>query len=735
MDKKLYELMDWAGIEGIICSEEDHPEKYLGCHAVKGGSIIQAFFPDAVSAIVKADGKEYPMELADDAGYFAVLIPGKIKNGYTYHVVYTDSMESDYHDPYAFAPQISEKDMKKFNAGICYDAYKVLGSHPMTVNGIAGISFAVWAPNAVRVSVVGDFTYWDGRKLPMRRFGDTGVFELFVPNLKAGAIYKYEIKAKGGLTYLKSDPYANASELRPNTASIATDLTHFSWNDKKWMENRASQNTKEQPVFIYELHLGSFKTPDDGRKFYNYRELAKLIADHVKKMGYTHIELLPVMEHPLDESFGYQTGGYFAPTSRYGTPEDFMYFINYMHEKGIGVILDWVPSHFPKDTFGLSNFDGTHLYEHYDSRKSEYSAWGNMIFHYGRPEVASFLISSAMFWKDMYHVDGIRIDSVSSMLYLNYGKKEGEWVANIYGESENLEAVEFFKQLNAAFKKAEDGALLIAEDSSAWPKVTSPVSENGLGFDYKWNTGWTNDTLEYMELDPIFRSYHHGELIFSMVYAYSEDFVLSLPHDSVTKGKSSMLNKMPGKRKNKFSNLRALYGYMMTHPGKKLLFMGQDIGALNEWNGLDELDWDLLKYDEHQNLQNYIRALVKLYKDQPALYKKDYDPFGFEWINNFSANENILVFLRRGTIEEEDLLIVCNFSPLVYENHKIGVPYAGKYKEIFNSDSIEFGGDGNVNSRVKISKKSVCDDREDSISTLIPPMGISIYKCTRTETR
>ncbi|MEE0693639.1 MAG: 1,4-alpha-glucan branching protein GlgB [Lachnospiraceae bacterium] len=737
MDKKLYDMMDWAGVEAIIYSEEDHPEQYLGPHQVEDGITIQAFFPDAREVTVKAGAvgkeKKYLMDMEDETGYFAVLIPGKRIPAYTFLVKYEDDSVVEYKDPYSFAPQITEKDTKKFNAGICYDIYNKLGAHPMTINGTDGVYFAVWAPNAMRVSVVGDFNMWDGRRLPMRRLADSGIFELFVPELSEGEIYKYEIKAKGGLTYLKADPYANAAELRPNTASVVTDLRGFEWTDEKWMEQRKSDSTKDKPMFVYELHMGSFRKPDDGRIFYNYRELAPMIADYVKEMGYTHVELLPIMEHPFDGSWGYQVTGYYAPTARYGTPQDFMYFMNYMHEQGIGVILDWVPAHFPRDTHGLSGFDGTCLYEHLDPRQGAHPHWGTLIYNYGRPEVSNFLIANALFWKNVYHADGIRMDAVASMLYLDYGKNDGEWVANMYGGNENLEAVEFLKHLNSIFKKDKDGAILIAEESSAWPKITTPVEEDGLGFDYKWNMGWMNDFLGYMQLDPFFRSYHHGELTFSMIYAYSEDFVLTLSHDEVVHGKGSMIGKMPGKRKAKFANLRAAYGYMMMHPGKKLLFMGQDIAQFDEWNEESQVEWELLQYDEHRQMQDYLKALVKLYKEQPALFAKDYDPAGFEWINNISADENMLVFMRRTEKEEDDLLIVVNFSPLVYEKHKIGVPYCGKFKEIFNSDSTQFGGEGNTNPRVKPSKKSPCDEREDSIEVLVPPMGISVFKCTRIE--
>lgn len=735
MDEKLYELMDWAGVEAIVYSEEDQPHKILGPHQCDDGIMIQAFFPDAKEVCV-VTGKEetvWPMDLEDEAGFFAVLLPGKEIPDYVLRVTYEDGTTEERRDPYAFAPQLTEKETKKFNAGISYDIYKKLGAHPTTINGVKGVCFAVWAPNALRVSVVGDFNLWDGRRLPMRRLWDSGIFELFVPGLETGEIYKYEIKAKGGLTYLKADPYANAAELRPNTASVIADIEDFTWTDDMWMQERAERSSKENPMFIYELHLGSWRKPDDGRIFYNYREIAPMLASYVKEMGYTHVELMPVMEHPFDGSWGYQVTGYYAPTSRYGTPQDFMYFMNYMHEQGIGVILDWVPAHFPRDTHGLCSFDGTCLYEHLDPRQGSHPHWGTLIYNYGRPEVKNFLIANALFWKNVYHADGIRMDAVASMLYLDYGKNDGEWVANMYGGNENLEAVEFFKHLNSIFKKDGDGAVLIAEESTAWPKITAPVEEDGLGFDYKWNMGWMNDTLGYMQLDPFFRSHHHGELTFSMIYAYSEDFILTFSHDEVVHGKGSMIGKMPGKRKTKFANLRAAYGYMVTHPGKKLLFMGQDFAQFSEWNEDKQLEWDLLQYEDHQNVQKYMKALLKLYREQPALYQKDYDPSGFEWINCISADENMLVYLRRGGQLEQDLLIVCNFSPLVYENHKIGVPYCGKFKEIFNSDSKAFGGDGNINPRAKSSKKSPCDDRDDSIQILVPPMGIAVFQCTKAE--
>lgn len=729
MDEKLYDLMDWAAIEGIVYSEEDQPHSILGAHITEDGVLIQTFLPTAKRVVIRIERsqKEYPMELADEEGFFAVLIPGKRIPKYHYVVTFGDENVVEYHDPYAFGPQLTERDTRKFNAGICYDIYEKLGAHPATIDGVDGVLFAVWAPNALRVSVVGDFNLWDGRRHPMRRLWDSGIFELFIPGRKAGDIYKYEIKAKGGLTFLKADPYANAAELRPDTASIVADISHFDWKDEKWLSERRKHDSKKAPMSIYEVHLGSWKKPQDGREFYNYRELAVMLADYVKDMGYTHIELMPVTEHPFDASWGYQVTGYYAPTSRYGTPEDFMYFMDYMHGQGIGVILDWVPAHFPRDTFGLCTFDGTCLYEHLDPRQGSHPHWGTLIYNYGRSEVKNFLIANALFWAEKYHADGIRMDAVASMLYLDYGKSDGEWVANIYGGNENLEAVEFFHHLNSIFKKRQPGVMLIAEESTAWPKITASVEEEGMGFDYKWNMGWMNDFIYYMSLDPIFRAANHGALTFSMIYAYSEDFILTLSHDEVVHGKASLIGKMPGDREQQFANLRAAYGFMMMHPGKKLLFMGQDFAQDREWSEERSLDWELLQYEEHKQMHDYMRALNVFYQSHPELYERDYDPEGFTWINNISANENMVVFTRNGRKKEELLLVVCNFSPLTYEKHKIGVPLPGKYKEIFNSDKKEYGGTGMGNPRVKQSKKEEFDDRPDSIQITVPPMSITVF--------
>ena len=740
MDQVLYDLMDWAGIEEIVYSEAANPERLLGAHEVEEGLLIQVFMPHAVAVAAKVGNESYPMELQDEAGYYAVLLHGKKMSKYLLEITYDNGTTEELQDPYAFPSQFTDAELKKFDAGIYYDVYRKMGAHPMTIDGVSGVYFAVWAPCAMRVSVVGDFNMWDGRRHQMKRLGDSGVFELFMPGLKAGTLYKYEIKNHRGEPMLKSDPYGNYSELRPDNASIVWDLEQFTWNDEVWMKNRELEASKDKPLSIYELHLGSWmrhelKLDEDGEpvigsEFYNYREIAPKLAEYVKKMGYTHVELMPVMEHPLDESWGYQVTGYYAPTSRYGTPDDFMYFMNYMHEQGIGVILDWVPAHFPRDAHGLACFDGSCVYEHQDPRQGAHPHWGTLIYNYGRPQVTNFLIANALFWAKQYHADGIRMDAVASMLYLDYGKNDGEWVANIYGGHENLEAVEFLKHLNSIFKKEIRGGLLIAEESTAWPQITGSVKENGLGFDYKWNMGWMNDFTGYMQCDPYFRNQHYGELTFSMLYAYSEDFVLVFSHDEVVHGKSSMLCKMPGETyEEKAANLRTAYGFMYGHPGKKLLFMGQEFAQISEWNENEELPWNILEYPLHKNMQDYVTALNELYRTHPAMYQKDFEQGGFEWINCTSAADNIVVFTRKTDKPEETLLFVCNFAPVLHEKYQIGLPFAGRYKEIFNSDAKQFGGSGKGNSRVRAAKKEEYDGRDYSMQITVPPMSMIVFSC------
>jgi 1,4-alpha-glucan branching enzyme len=746
MEKILYDLMDWAGIEELVYSEASDPGRLLGEHVIKEGLLIQAFLPNAAKVSVKIGEESFPMEMADENGFFAVLLEDRLELvPYHFLVTYEDGDSEEIVDPYSyqFYTAFTEEEVKKFGAGIYYDSYQKFGAHPTVEAGISGVHFAVWAPDAMRVSVVGDFNFWDGRRHQMKKRGPSGIYEIFIPGLKPGTIYKYEIKTKAGDPMLKADPYANFSELRPNTASVIWDMTDYQWNDGEWIEKRkaAKDRLKDSPMSIYEVHLGSWmqkpvaqdENGDDinGSQFYNYREIAEKLAAYVKEMGYTHVELLPVMEHPLDESWGYQVTGYYAPTSRFGTPDDFKAFMDYMHKEGIGVILDWVPAHFPRDAHGLAAFDGTCLYEHKDPRQGSHPHWGTLIYNYGRPQVSNFLISNALYWAKEFHADGIRMDAVASMLYLDYGKNAGEWIANMYGGNENLEAVEFLKHLNSIFARDTEGAVLIAEESTAWPKVSGDENDGGLGFDFKWNMGWMNDFLDYMQCDPYFRHDHYGELTFSMLYAYSEKFVLVFSHDEVVHGKGSMAGKMPGDtQEKKFANLRTAYGFMMGHPGKKLLFMGQDFGQMDEWNEKESLEWGLLKYDVHSQMKDYVKALNHLYRTQPALYKMDYEPEGFEWINCTYNDENIVIFERKTDKSEETLLFVCNFVPVEHEKFRLGVPFAGKYKEILNSDAKQFGGSGMVNPRVKMSKKEEWDARENSIVINLAPMSVAVFSCT-----
>ena len=744
MDKNLYDLMDWAAIEEIAYSECDRPKKILGSHKVENGFLVQTFIPHAKSVELLIDGNKNPvaMECADEVGFFACLVGRSKEFKYQFIVTYDNDSVQTIYDPYSFDSIYTEEDLSKFEAGINYEIYEKMGAKPMTLSGVEGVNFSVWAPEAMRVSVVGDFNLWDGRRHQMNKLGDFGVYELFIPGLKAGDLYKFEIKTMKGEPMLKADPYAFYSELRPNTASIVADISGFEWSDEDWMKNRdvfqSTETDKSPAMNIYELHLGSWIRKEmqyaengeevNGSVFYNYREIAPKLATYVKKMNYTHIELMPIMEHPLDGSWGYQVTGYYSPTSRYGTPDDFMYFMNYMHKKNIGVILDWVPAHFPRDLHGLGCFDGSHVYEHPDPRRGSHPHWGTLIYNYARPQVSNFLIANALFWAEKYHVDGIRMDAVASMLYLDYGKNSGEWLPNIYGGNENLDAIEFLKHLNSIYKKKYPSSLLIAEESTAWPKITGDLKDGGLGFDYKWNMGWMNDFLEFMKLDPYFRSGDYNGLTFSLLYAYSENFILVLSHDEVVHGKATLAGKMPGAtQEEKFNNLRVAYGFMMTHPGKKLLFMGQEFGQMNEWNEDVSLEWDLLEYENHKKMQRYSKALNKLYLDYPAFYKLDYNPDGFEWINCTSKDETIVVFLRKTEKEEDTLVVVCNFTPVVYER-EIGVPYKGTYTEIFNSDDKKFGGSGVGNKRAKKSVKKKVDGRENSLKIKVPPMAMVVFK-------
>ena len=672
MTKKLYKMMNWPVIEEIIYSESQDPHATLGPHVQGNGTLIQAFFPGAqkVTLQLTKDMAEKEMELADDDGFFAVWLPVKNVGAYRYIVSYENGSVETMQDAYRHECLITAEDEEKFAMGVHYTVYEKLGAHPLNLDGEDGVYFAVWAPNALRVSAVGDFNHWDGRVHQMRKL-PSGIFEIFIPGVKAGDNYKYEIKLKTGLTYLKADPYGNAAQLRPETASVVADLRNFKWEDKEFIKKRKTFQKENAPISVYELYLGSFLAPKDDEEYANYREIADKLIPYVKEMGYTHVELMPVMEHPLDASWGYQVIGYYAPTARYGTPEDFMYFVNELHKAGIGVILDWVPAHFPRDIYGLSSFDGTCLYENPDEQRRSHPHWGTLVFDYGRPEVSNYLIANALFWVEKFHADGIRMDAVASMLYLDYGRNPGEWTANIYGGNENLEAVELIKHLNSMMGKRNPGVLRIAEESTAWPMVTGSLEDGGLGFDLKWNMGWMNDYLDYIKYDPYFRSHHHSELTFSMIYAYSEKFMLVFSHDEAVHGKSSMLGKMPGEREQKFANLRLTYAYMFTHPGRKLLFMGQDIGEFSEWNEMRQTEWELLKYPDHKGMAALVKKLNELYTTKPALYEWDDKPEGFAWINSINSTENLLTFLRKTRKKESLLVVAANLSG-VEKQVKIG---------------------------------------------------------------
>ena len=621
--------------------------------------------------------------------------------------------------------QFTELDQYLFGQATHYDIYKKLGAHPVSYGRQKGVYFAVWAPNAQYVSVVGEFNGWDTQANPMEKAGPIGVFQIFVPGAREGQLYKFYIVGMHGEELYKADPYANAAEMRPGTASRITNISSYKWNDGAWMKNRPRFNEKKDAMAIYEVHPGSWmkhpSSEDNREGFYNYREFGEMLAKYVKEMGYTHVELMGIAEHPFDGSWGYQVTGYYAPTSRYGTPQDFKYMIDYLHRQKIGVILDCVPAHFPKDAHGLANFDGTAVYEHEDPRQGEHPDWGTKIYNYGRPEVKNFLIANALFWIEECHVDGLRVDAVASMLYLDYGKSDGQWVANKYGGNENLEAIEFFKHLNTVVLGRNHGTVMIAEESTAWPKVTGRVEDGGLGFSLKWNMGWMNDFLEYMKLDPYFRKDNHNKMTFAITYAYSEKYVLVLSHDEVVHLKCSMLSKMPGELEDKFKNLKAGYAFMMGHPGKKLLFMGQDFGQLREWSEERELDWFLLQEKEHRDLQSFVKDLLHIYRKYPALYATDDDPQGFEWINADDAYRSIFSFVRKSPTKRNNLLFICNFTPVARPDYRVGVPRLKQYTQIMDEN-------GRTDKKVFRAVKQDCDNRPYSFAYPLPAYGIAVFQ-------
>ena len=628
------------------------------------------------------------------------------------------------------AYEIGELDQYLFGQGNHYEIYKKLGAHMVDDEGQKGVYFAVWAPNAKSVSVVGEFNDWDRTRNPMTRAEYIGIYTCFVPGVKEGMMYKFCIETITGEYHMKADPYANYAELRPGTASRITNIENLKWTDSSWMAAREKWNHQKEPMSVYEVHMGSWKrhpgTEDEG--FYTYREFAKEITKYMKDMGYTHVEIMGIAEHPFDGSWGYQVTGYYAPTSRYGTPEDFAWMINYLHRNGIGVIMDWVPAHFPKDEHGLAEFDGTATYEYADPRKGEHPDWGTKIFDLGKNEVRNFLIANALFWVEHFHIDGLRVDAVASMLYLDYGKKDGEWVPNQYGGNENLEAVDFFKHLNTVVLGRNPGSLMIAEESTAWPKVTGDVEDGGLGFSLKWNMGWMHDFTEYMKLDPYFRKDNHHMMTFAMSYAYSEDYILVLSHDEVVHLKCSMINKMPGIGFDKYANLKAGYAFMMGHAGKKLLFMGQDFAQLREWSEERELDWYLLEEPEHQAIQAWMRDLLHMYKKKQALYELDQSWEGFEWVNADDAYRSIYSFIRHSKDGKHNLLFVINFTPMAREDYRVGVPRKKQYKLILNSDDVKYGGNGEKRQNIYHAVKKECDGRPYSFGYKLPPYGVAVFE-------
>ena len=623
---------------------------------------------------------------------------------------------------------IGELDRYLFGEGRHYQLYHKLGAHPYTYRGQDGYYFAVWAPHAAAVSLVGDFNAWNPDATPMKPVADSGIYELFVPGLGVGQLYKFAITTHTGTILFKADPYAFSAEYRPGTASVTADIRGFKWNDSKWMESRAGTDPVKAPISIYEVHLGSWKKKNRPEKdgYYTYMEAAHELADYVLEMGYTHVELMGIAEHPYDGSWGYQVTGYFAPTSRYGTPAEFMYFINYLHKKGIGVILDWVPAHFPKDAHGLADFDGQALYEYADPRKGEHPDWGTKVFDYAKNEVSNFLIANALYWLDEYHIDGLRVDAVASMLYLDYGRQDGQWVPNKYGDNKNLEAIEFFKHLNSVIRGRKDGSIIIAEESTAWPNVTKSPEEDGLGFTFKWNMGWMHDFLEYMKLDPYFRKFNHNKMTFGITYCTSENFILVLSHDEVVHLKCSMINKMPGEYEDKFANLKVGYTFMLGHPGKKLLFMGQDFGQFHEWDEKVSLDWYLTKEPFHADLQNYVKGLLTLYHKSPALYRLDEEYDGFQWINANDGDRSIFSFIRRDETQKKNLLFICNFTPVDRDDYRVGVPKRGTYTLLLDQEHGYYKRGDKISHYRSI--KSECDGQPYSFAYPLPAYGTAVFR-------
>ena len=735
-----------AQIDAILAARHSDPFALLGPHSANGNWTVRFFLPWAEEACISLKphamegAKLSPAKVTDAVklrpeGFFEASWPSNqsappAAGSYKIQGRTNSGDPFEIFDPYAFPIVLSEFDLYLMGEGRHYDTYEKLGAHVITLEGVSGVQFAVWAPSAKRVSVVGDFNRWDGRVHPMRARGSSGLWEIFLPELNEGAIYKYEIVGpSGNILPLKADPYAFRAELRPNTGSVVSRLDHHKWNDAGWIYHRSQKNWFESPISIYEAHLGSWRRiPEDHDRWLSYRELGDQLIPYVKDLGYTHIELLPVMEHPYDGSWGYQTLGYFAATSRYGTPAEFMEFVDRCHQAGLGVLLDWTPAHFPRDTHGLAQFDGTHLYEHSDPRQGAHPDWGTLVYNYGRNEVQNYLISNALFWLDKYHIDGLRVDAVASMLYLDYSRKPGEWVPNQFGGRENLHAIDFIKRMNEVAHGKFPGVLTIAEESTSWPAVSRPIYLGGLGFSFKWNMGWMNDTLKYFSHDPVHRKYEHNKLTFSLLYAFTENFLLPFSHDEVVHGKNSLLHKMPGDMWQQFANLRLLYAYQFAHPGKKLLFMGQELAQRREWSEARSLDWHLLQHESHRGVQRLVADLNHLYAAEPALHQVDFDWHGFEWIDANDADNSVLSFIRRGKKPEDLIIAVINATPVVRGGYRLGVPNAGFYREIMNTDAVHYGGSNVGNMGGQQAADQPAQGRPHSLVLTLPPLSAIFLK-------
>ncbi|MDQ3237101.1 MAG: 1,4-alpha-glucan branching protein GlgB [Actinomycetota bacterium] len=709
----------------------DHPDPFsvLGMHEEDGEFVVRTFLPGDARRVQAVSVGGYSLgDLApvNSDGLFAGIVSASEVVPYRLRVVWDDATVAEVEDPYRFPPTLGEMDLHLFGEGNHHRLYDKLGAHISEVDGVGGTAFAVWAPNARRVSVVGDFNGWEGRRHGMRKYPG-GVWEIFVPEVGDGAVYKFEIKGPDGeFLPLKADPFGFRAEKLPGTASIVHDPTRYEWDDANWMQRRAEKNALDAPMTTYEVHLGSWRRNEDG-SYFTYRQLADELVLYVAELGYTHVEFLPPTEYPFDGSWGYQPLGLFAPTSRFGTPDDFKHLVDAFHRAGIAVVIDWVPAHFPEDAHGLGLFDGTHLYEHADPRQGRHPDWGTLIFDYGRPEVRNYLTANALFWCREYHVDGLRVDAVASMLYLDYSREEGQWVPNERGGNENLEAIAFLQKTNELVYEHAPGAVTIAEESTAWPMVSRPTYMGGLGFGYKWNMGWMHDSLQYMQEDPLHRSYHHDRLTFSLVYAFNENFVLPLSHDEVVHGKGSLINKMPGDEWQRFANLRAYYGLTYIHPGKSLLFMGGELAQSREWNHDTQLDWNLLDNENNAGMQSLVRDLNAIYKATPALHEVDFEPEGFEWISDSDRQNSVISFLRRAKDPEDFVIVICNFTPVVRENYQIGVPAGGHYEVVLNTDDNRYGGSGIGEATVE-AQETPAHGKPYSISLTLPPLATIILK-------